>query len=483
MAWALRESDARVVVIERGSHLPHESENWSVDAVFGEKRYRTEETWDDVDGGQIAPGVHYFVGGNSKMWGAALPRFMPDDFEERPHLNGTSPAWPYCYPDLEPHYETAEALYGVHGSTDWGAPTRRQPLLPAVGHEPAIARAVAKFRRQGLHPYDLPVGVDRGEGGRCIRCATCDGFPCQIDAKNDAEIAALQPAIASGSVQLVTGTCVDRLICNPDGDRVTRALATTDTGEVQVTADRFVLAAGAVNSAALLLRSVSAEHPRGLANSSDMVGRNYMHHVTSAVMGVNPMRRNPTRFQKSFGINDWYRGDEDFAHPMGNVQGVNKIQAGMLTAARPHVPRSWARMLASHSLDLWAQSEDLPDPDNRVTIRNGRIAVRYQKNNVEAHEELLARVRRMLRRAGFPLVFVQRMGIATNSHQCGTCRAGLDPADSVLDPLCRTHDVENLWLVDSSFMPSSAALNPGLTIAANAIRVAQGAFLGVASKP
>lgn len=463
-------------MIERGGHLPREPENWSVEAVFGARRYRTGETWDDVDGGVIAPGVHYYVGGNSKMWGAALPRFMPQDFEQLPHSGGLSPAWPYRYRDLEPHYETVERLYGVHGSTDWGAPPRRQPLLPAVGHEPAVARAVDAFRRQGLHPYDLPVGVDYGPGGRCIRCATCDGFPCQVDAKNDAEIAALRPALDSG-VELITDTLVERLVCTSDGTQVTKALATSPTGEVEINADVFVVAAGAVNSAALLLRSSSLSHPCGLANSSGMVGRNYMHHVTSAAMAVDPRRRNPTRFQKSFGLNDWYFGDAEFEHPMGNVQGVNKIQPGMLAAARRGLPKPITRFLTGHSLDLWVQTEDLPDPDNRVAIRNDRIAVRYRKNNVEAHEALLARVRKMLRRAGFPFVFIQRMGIATNSHQCGTCRAGADPGNSVVDALCRAHDVDNLWVIDSSFLPSSAALNPGLTISANAVRVAREGIL------
>jgi choline dehydrogenase-like flavoprotein len=297
-----------------------------------------------------------------------------------------------------------------------------------------------------------------------------------VDAKNDAEIAALRPALDSG-VELITDTLVERLVCASDGNRVTKALATSAGGEVEIIADRFVVAAGAVNSAALLLRSASPSHPRGLANSSGMLGRNYMHHVTSAVMAVDPRRRNPTRFQKSFGINDWYFGDAEFEHPMGNVQGVNKIQPGMLAAARRGVPTPVTRFLTSHSLDLWVQTEDLPDPDNHVTIQNGRIAVRYRKNDVEAHEALLARVRKMLRRAGFPIVFIQRMGIATNSHQCGTCRAGADSGDSVVDSLCRAHDVDNLWVIDSSFMPSSAALNPGLTIAANAVRVAQEGIL------
>ena len=492
LAYGLRDSGARVVVVERGEHLPREPQNWDVDAVFRAKRYRTSETWDDLDAGSrgkwrlgraevgsIAPGVHYVVGGNSKMWGAALPRFAPSDFEEVVHAEGVSPAWPFGYDDLEPYYEQAEALFGVHGGTDWGVPPRLRPLRPAVGHEPAIALLVTDLERQGLHPYDLPVGIDFHPGGRCIRCATCDGFPCMVDAKNDAEIAALRPALATGNVELITGVRIDRLETASDGSRVTRAHGVSDRGEVAVDAARYVVAGGAVNSAALLLRSASAASPDGLANRSGLVGRNYMHHLTSAIMAVDPRRRNPTRFQKSFGINDWYAGAPDYPYPMGNVQGVNKLQPGMLAAAGRRAPDWLLRYLTNHSVDLWAQSEDLPSTDNRVEVTGDRIGIRYRAINRSAHDALLSRTRAALRRAGFPLVVIERMGIATNSHQCGTCRAGVDPKTSVLNPDCRAHDVENLWVVDSSFMPSSAALNPGLTIVANAMRVADREFCGL----
>ncbi len=282
----------------------------------------------------------------------------------------------------------------------------------------------------------------------------------------------MRPALATGRVALGTGVRIERLETSGDGTRVVRALGTAADGPVAVSAARFVVACGAVNSAALLLGSASASHPGGLANASGLVGRNYMHHVTSAVMAVDPRRTNPTRFQKSFGFNDWYHGDDAYPYPMGNVQGVNKLQPGMLAAAKRWIPAPVGRFLTAHSVDLWAQTEDLPDADNRVLLRGDRIGIRYRKTNADAHEQLLARLRRALRRAGFPLVLIERMGIATNSHQCGTCRAGADRASSVLDPLCRAHDVENLWVVDSAFMPSSAAMNPGLTISANAVRVA-----------
>lgn len=477
LAWALRDSGAQVLLIERGDYLPREWENWDTESVVVKHRYRTTETWDDADGGVIQPGLHYFVGGNSKLWGAALPRFMPSDFRETRQSDGVSPAWPFSYEDLEPYYERTEELYGVHGDpSDWGAPPRRNAILPAVEHEPALADLAARLQAQGLHPFHLPVGIDRHPGGRCVRCGTCDSFPCMIDAKNDADVRAVRPALQSPTVALATGLRIDRLVTTADGSRVERAVGARGGESVEVRAPSFVVACGAANSAALLLRSASGTHPDGLANSSGLVGRNYMHHVTSAVMAVDPRRPVTTRYQKTIALNDYYERGPTQPYGLGNVQGVAKLQPGMLVAARRGVPRPVLKYLTDHSVDLWVQTEDLPDPENRITLRGDRIVHRYRKNNVEAHEALLREVRRMLRRAGFPFVFVQRMGIATNSHQCGTCRAGHDPATSVLDADCRAHDVENLHVVDASFFPSSAALNPGLTIAANALRVADRAF-------
>ena len=477
LAWALRDSGAQVLLIERGDYLPREWENWDTESVFARHRYRTTETWDDADGGVINPGLHYFVGGNSKLWGAALPRFMPSDFTETRERDGVSPAWPFADEDLEPYYERAEELYGVHGDpADWGAPPRRNAILPAVEHEPALADLAVRLEAQGLHPFHLPVGIDRHPGGRCVRCRTCDSYPCMIDAKNDADVRAVRPAVESPTVTLATGLRIDRLQMSADGSRVERAIGVRGDEEVEVRASSFVAACGAANTAALLLRSADPAHPDGVANSSGQVGRNYMHHVASAVMAVDPRRRVTTRYQKTITLNDYYERGPGLPYGLGNVQGVAKLQPGMLVAARRGVPRPVLKYLTDHSVDLWVQTEDLPDPENRITLRGERIVHRYRKNNVAAHEALLREVRRMLRLAGFPLVFVQRMGIATNSHQCGTCRAGRDSATSVVDADCRAHDVENLHIVDSSFFPSSAALNPGLTIAANALRVADRAF-------
>lgn len=478
LAYALRDAGWRVLLLERGDFLPREPQNWSPEAVFVEHRYQATERWHDAAGGTFAPGVHYVVGGNTKVYGAALPRLRRQDFGEVSHAEGISPAWPITYDDLEPYYARAEALYGVHGESghDPTDPPRSGPFpFPPMPPDPYMAELADRLRAQGLHPAPLPVGLDYRVGGRCIRCRTCDAFPCRVDAKGDADVCAVRPALAGGNVDLWTGTFARRLLTDEAGRRVVAVEVERDGESSTVTADRVVVACGAVNSAALLLRSASARHPRGLANSSDQVGRNYMVHNNTVLVAVDPRRRNPTVFQKTIAINDFYLAGADpaFPYPMGNLQPVGKVQAAMLAGAVPAVPRPLLGAVAARSVDWWVMSEDLPDPENRVALRpDGGIEIRWRPNNLIAHRRLLAAAKGMLRRAGYPILLDRTMGIATNSHQCGTLRFGHDPAASVLDPFGRAHDLENLYVVDGSFFPSSTAVNPALTIAAQALRVA-----------
>jgi choline dehydrogenase-like flavoprotein len=476
LAYALRESGARILLVERGDYMPQEPENWSPKAVFKQKRYKPDEVWQDGDSRPFHPGVHYYVGGNTKVYGAALPRFRGQDFEAIEHEAGTSPAWPICYDDLEPYYAAAERLYFVHGQVgnDPTEPPRSSPYpFPAVPHEPYIADLCDRLERQGYHPFLLPIGIDLRAEGRCIRCKTCDGFPCKVLAKADADVCAVRPALENSSIQLWTKTYARRLLTSPNGKQVIAAELEQNGAVFQVKAGLFVVACGGVNSAALLLRSENSAHPNGLANSSGLVGRNYMVHNSSALMAVDPRRRNPTVFQKTMAINDFYSRGPGMQYPLGNLQMLGKLQAGMLTAAQPLVPTPILQGLANRSVDWWVMSEDLPDPENRVTLSTGgSIQVHWKPNNRIAHEKLIRMAREMMRAAGYPLVFVQRMGIDTNSHQCGTACFGDDPAKAVLDPICKAYDLENLYVVDSSFFPSSAAMNPGLTIAAQALRVA-----------
>ena len=475
LAYALRNSGASILLLERGGFLPQEPQNWQVDAIFKENRYKPAENWiDEASGGAFKPGVHYYVGGNTKVFGAALPRFRVEDFNAVEHEGGTSPAWPISYSDLEPYYNIAEEIFFVHGrpGDDPSEPPRTQPYpLPEVPHEPYIAALIEKLRQQGLHPYCLPMAIDLRAGGRCIRCKTCDGFPCKLHAKGDAEICLLRPALESGNIELWTHAEARRIKTDRSGKRATVVELDRGGESLTVSADRIVVACGAVNSAMLLLRSANAQHPHGLANSSGMLGRNYMMHNNTALTAVAPFKLNPTVFQKTTAVNDYYFGDEDFTWPMGNIQALGKLQAGMLSAAKTYLPTALLTAMANRSVDWWVMSEDLPDPENRVLLGSGgEVKVQWRRNNRVAHQQLSRRAVKMMRRAGYSFVFTETLGIETNSHQCGTARFGDDPAQSVLNPFCRTHDVENLYVVDSSFFPSSTAMNPALTICAQALR-------------
>jgi choline dehydrogenase-like flavoprotein len=477
LANAIRDSGARVLVVERGDFLPRVPANWSPVEVFQRHRYKNAEQWYDGATGQpFSPGVHYYVGGNTKVYGACLPRFRVQDFEEIKHHDGFSRSWPLSYEDMEPFYGAAERMYQVHGESgaDPTDPPRSTDFpFPALEHEPAVAALADAMTAQGLHPFRMPAGVDYRPGGECVRSRTCDGFPCPRGAKNDAETRGIRPALQSPTVRLLTRTVVERLETSPDGRRVTEALARRDGAPLRIRAGRFVVSGGAVNSAVLLLKSFSDRHPTGLANSSGLVGRNYMVHNSTFFLGVNPRRRNTTDFQKTLGMNDWYVAGPGNPHPLGNLQMLGKIQGPMVKAARPWLPMPVLTYMTNHSIDIYLTTEDLPHPDNRVVVgSDGRIIVHWKPNNLVPHRQLVRRVAHVVRRAGYPLIFTERMSIGTNSHQCGTVVMGTDPARSVLDPSCRAHDVDNLWVVDSACFPSSGALNPALTIAANALRVA-----------
>ncbi|MFM8894072.1 MAG: GMC oxidoreductase, partial [Actinomycetales bacterium] len=464
-----------VLVLERGGRLPREEQNWSPEAVFAERRYRPNEMWRDAQGRPFAPGVHYLVGGNTKVYGSSLPRLREQDFAETAYPSGISPAWPFGYADLEPYYCQAEALYRVHGTTgeDPSEPWRSQPYpYPAMPHEPYVQQTIERLRVQGLHPSSTAMGIDLGPGGACIRCRTCDGFPCRIDAKSDAEVCALEPAIATGRVRLLTNARVTNLItAGGRDDRVTQAIAEINGEPVRVEAAAYVVSAGAANSAALLLRSRSDRWPNGLGNGSDLIGRNYMVHNNTHIAAVDPRRANDVTFAKTIAVTDRYLEFGD-GYPGGTLQAIGKVQGVMMKTHATRVPLPVLNRIAGRSSEWLVMSEDLPVAGNRVLVDDdGGIRVHWQRSNYDRHELLLAWAKQSLHRAGYAAIFEQRFGIGLNSHMCGTAVAGTDPAHSVLDPWCRMHEVPNCFVVDSSFFPSSGAQNPALTIAAQALRV------------
>jgi choline dehydrogenase-like flavoprotein len=484
--WKLARAGVKVLLLERGGYVPREKENWSTRAVNVEGRYQTRETWLDKDGRALHPHTNYYVGGNTKFYGAALFRLRQEDFAELRHAGGLSPAWPIGYGDLEPYYTQAEALYQVHGKRgeDPTEPWSSGPYPhPAVSHEPRIQKLADDLEREGLRPFHTPLGVQLDERDRqksaCIRCATCDGHPCLVRAKSDAQVLCVDPALAHPNATLVTGALVTRLETDASG-RAVRAVHVERNGEREVYAgDVVVVSAGAINSAALLLRSKSDKHPRGLANGSDVVGRHYMGHVNSVMLAIS-REPNPTQFQKTLSLNDYYLRGDDWDFPMGHISFVGKMDADTLSAGAPKlVPGLTLEVMAKHSLDFWLTSEDLPDPDNRVSLdSSGKIVLSYAPNNGEGHQRLIHKLKGLLKRIDcrehlLPLqAFVgQRIPLAGVAHQNGTVRFGHDPRTSALDPHCRAHEVDNLYVVDASFFPSCGAVNPALTIMANALRV------------
>lgn len=471
----LSEFGINVLLLERGSSLPREIDNWSVEQVFKKKKYSPFEMWLTRTGEKFRPSTWYNIGGSTKFFGTVMTRLRAKDFDEVAHAEGVSPAWPFRYCELEPYYCQAERLYGVHGdpTDDPTEPYRSAPLpYGPVGSEPFIAEVTAKLRRKGLKPFPLPVAVDLHPGGKCIRCGTCDGFPCATGGKNDAETRCVEPALRSGFVTLWNNTLVRKLILSGDGRRVDAVEIMHEGTVKQVRAKVVVLSAGAVNSSAILLRSACAAMPNGVANSSGQVGRNYMTHNLTTMMAISP-KQNPTRFQKTLALNDFYDGDGHFNYPMGNIQTLGKLQSGMLVAGAKYLPTFVGRELTKRSLDLLVTSEDLPEESNRVTLEGEHVRISVEANNLAGHHRLNKRLRSILRSIGFPVVLSKTLPVNFTAAQCGTIRMGSDPKKAPLNEYCRTFDHENLFVVDASFFPSSGAVNPALTIAAQALRVAE----------
>lgn len=466
--------------------------NWDVEDVFEENRYVSEDTWYDADGRPFQPQVHYFVGGATKLYGAALYRLRPQDFGEMRHVDGVSPAWPLTYDDLEPYYTKAEWLYqvrGVHGEDPTEGHWSRQYPHTAVSHEPRIQELFDDMRGAGYHPFHSPCGIllDESDPARstCIRCTWCDGYPCLVHAKADAEVMTVRPLLERENVTLLVNAEVERLETDAAGRSVTGVVVSRAGRRETYEADVVVLSAGASNTAKILLRSAGERHPNGLANGSDQVGRNYMFHNSKAVIALSK-EPNETLYQKTLGLNDFYLGDDGDKWPLGNIQMVGKSQPAMYRSERPRMtmlaPGFGLKDFSLHAVDFWLTTEDLPLPENRVTVDSkGGIHMAYRSTNDKEADGLYGELKTILNHVGMAEHHVldknyylqQDIGIAGVGHQAGTCRFGTDPATSVLDPDCKAHELDNLYAVDTSFFPSIGAVNPALTAIANAIRVGE----------
>ena len=494
LAHRLAPSGKRILILERGDYLPRSEKNWDAQTVFVDADYQSHERWTNAQGDSFSPALHYYVGGNSKVYGAALLRLRERDFGEVVHAGGISPAWPLGYADFEPYYLEAERLFHVHGQRgeDPLEPWASGPYAyPPVSHEPQIAQLAGELRDVGLHPFHLPLGIllDEREGRAtptsiCMRCSYFDGFPCLLNGKADAQVICIDPMLAQHpNVTLLTGAYVSRLETDPAGKVVERVLVTRAGQEEVFSADIVVVACGALSSALLLLRSANDAHPRGLANGSDQVGRNYMRHNMSILMAI--MREpNDTVFQKTLAFSDFYFRSDDWEYPLGFVQMCAKSHPEQIRGESlpqwlewlPHMPFD---VMARHSMDFWLQAEDLPHPDNRIYYRDQKVHLDLVETNPQALARLKRKLEESLNRAGRKPVLLERslylgknIPLGGTAHQAGTARFGRDPASSVLDLDCKAHELDNLYVADASFFPAIGAVNPTLTIIANALRVA-----------
>jgi len=487
IAHELAGTGKKILILERGDFLPREIENWLPKHVFVEGRYGPGEEWLDKDGKSFTPGTHYFVGGNTKFYGAALLRLREKDFGEVKHYGGISPAWPITYKEMQPYYMQAEKLYEVHGKrgTDPTEPPESEPYpFPPVSHEPIVQGIFDKMKAKNLRPFHLPLGIRLDEKNpatsKCVRCETCDGYPCLVDAKSDAQHICLMKILGKENVTLITRAKANRLITDESGRKVTSVEVERDGKQETYHGKTVIVSCGAINSSALFLKSKSDKHPNGLANSSDLIGRNYMFHQNTVIVSLSG-EVNTTKYQKTLGCNDFYDNAPDSELPLGHIQLLGKVEGGMLRGDAPFfTPDFVLEKMAKHAIGWWITSEDLPEPNNRVTVTpEGQIQLSYTINNEEAHKRLYKELRKILKASGHKFHFPnsaylrKRIPIGGVAHQVGTMRFGTDPKTSVLDLHCKAHDLDNVYVIDGSFFPASGAVNPALTIIANAIRVGQ----------
>jgi len=490
MARHLAPSGKRILLLERGDWLPREPANWLAEEVFVENRYVSPDTWYDASGTAFQPQVHYFVGGATKLYGAALYRLRKEDFGELRHHDGISPAWPISYDELEPYYTKAEQFYEVHGARgeDPTEPPTSAPYpFPAVSHEPRIQQLHDDLAKAGYHPFHAPCGIRLNEANMpysvCVRCQNCDGFPCAVHGKSDAEVLGVRPALEHSNVTLLTNAHAVKLETNPAGTAVTGVVVERDGETEQYAADIVVAACGAANTAKLLLVSATDKHPNGLSNGSDQVGRNYMFHASRAVLALS-REENPTIFQKTLGLNDFYFGSDEDDFPLGNIQMVGKSQEPMFRGEKPTetklAPHWTLEKIARHAIDFWLSTEDLPVPENRVTVdKDGKLTLAYKPTNDVPKDRLYGKLHSMLTKLrmehdhlfGRFAYMANDIPVAGCAHQAGTCRFGADPTTSVADLSCKAHELDNLYLADTSIFPSIGAVNPALTAMANSLRV------------
>lgn len=457
LAYRLASSGRRVLVVERGDFLR------SGPVIPGQPvgKYLREFV---REGEPLA-----FVGGATKFFGAALYRLRESDFQETRLEAGLSPGWPISYSDLEPYYAEAERLFRVHGATgqqDPSDPPRSSPFPHApIPHDPIIARMVSALERSGTAVAPIPLGLDYGEGGRCRLCGTCDGHHCQIDAKMDAEVAALRPALATGHVTLLTHATCQRILTNPAGTAVEGVEITVDGKARTYLSDTVSVNCGVPDTAVLLRRSRNPAHPDGLGNDHGMLGRYMGGHYTGVIFPVVSWRPIGSRHTKTVAINQFYEASAEWPFPTGVIQIAGQMP--IWNSANP-ILRPALRAFASRSLTCFYMTEAPPTFDAGVSFDGDTVA---RTVTPPLNQKTFLRLRRLateaFRKAGYVVVPRSRRYLW---HPVGTARMGDDPTTSVTDSYGMVHGIAGLYVADASTLRSAGAVNTALTIAALALR-------------
>lgn len=484
LAQKLAPTGKRILILERGSVMALEDQNKADVSVYKKKQYRADEQWYDKDGEPFTPQMKYAVGGNTKIYKASLMRMRDRDFEAVTYQDGITPEWPIKYADWEPYYTAAEQLYQVHGNSqnDPTEPAHSQDYpFPAVEHDPVIQPFVAQIKERGLHPTPLPMSLTKQDD----------------DPTGDAEVFGVNYALKHDNVILKMNAKVVELHTNVTGTEISGVQAEVNGQTFLFKANIVVLSCGAINSAALMLDSANEKHPNGLANSSDQLGRNLMKHLMTVIVERGAADNDGT-FAPSVSVNDFYWGDDYFDYPMGHIENSGGLLQDIVFAESPpllsvlaqFLPGAGLQQLVKRSIGWWAQTGTLPNPNNRIYwqeskrfdgLRRKKLRYEFTPNNLEAHDRLVYRWMGVLKDMedtgmGLRQSTVYPRGETPTQvvgYQCGTARMGLDPKTSVLDINCRTHEIDNLYVVDSSFFPSCASVGPALTVMANALRVGE----------
>jgi len=492
LAYTVADSGKRFLLLERGSYLPREPANWDASQVFVDGRYISKDTWYDADGSPFQPQVHYFVGGATKLYGAALYRLGPRDFGELRHVDGASLAWPVSYDDFEPYYTRGRvAVSGPrqprrrsHGGSLEEA-VSMAGRVPRAAHS-AVARGTTK---RWLPPVPRAVwhlarrGRSAEQWMRSLRDVRRVPVPCAREV--DAETIAVRPLLGRPNVRLLVDAEVTSLETDASGRQVTQVVVSRhgDRRSTRSMSSWYRPARRTAQRSCCAPRTTAI--PNRLANGSDQVGRDCMYHNSKAVVALTT-ERNDTVFQKTLALKHFYFRADDYEWPIGQIEMVGTSNAVAMKGEEPKLTKlapHWSLdEVAHHAVDFWLTTEDLPNPENRVTLDgDGNIRLAYTSNNDAEANRLYHELKKILNHVGMAKHhvldknFYMNMSIAVAgvAHQAGTCRFGNDPKGSVLDPNCKAHELDNLYAIDTSFFPSIGAVKPALTATANEIRVGE----------